>query len=96
MFSRRTEWNLAPNRLTLAHKEAVSSGKKIIDLTISNPTQAEIEYDESAILGALASPKSLDYDPQPKGLLSAREAVSQYYARTIDPESLILATSNLG
>jgi alanine-synthesizing transaminase len=93
MFSRRTEWNLAPNRLTLAHKEAVSSGKKIIDLTISNPTQAEIEYDESAILDALANPKSLDYDPQPKGLLSAREAVSQYYAPTIDPESLILTTS---
>jgi alanine-synthesizing transaminase len=93
MFSRRTEWNLAPNRLTLAHKEAVSSGKKIIDLTISNPTQTEIEYHESAILDALANPKSLDYDPQPKGLLSAREAVSQYYAPTIDPESLILTTS---
>jgi alanine-synthesizing transaminase len=93
MFSRRTEWNLAPNRLTLAHKEVVSSGKKIIDLTISNPTRAEIEYDESAILEALANPKSLDYDPQPKGLLSAREAVSQYYAPTIDAESLILTTS---
>jgi alanine-synthesizing transaminase len=93
MFSRRTEWNLAPNRLTLAHKEAVSSGKKIIDLTISNPTQTEIEYHESAILDALANPKSLDYDPQPKGLLSAREAVSQYYAPTIDAESLILTTS---
>jgi alanine-synthesizing transaminase len=93
MFSRRTEWNLQPNRLTLVHQEAISSGKKIIDLTISNPTRAEIKYDESAILDALANPKSLDYDPQPKGLLSAREAVSQYYAPTIDPESLILTTS---
>src|SRR5436305_9737590 len=93
MFSRRTEWNLQPNRLTLAHQEVLSSGRKIIDLTISNPTRAEIKYDESAILDALANPKSLDYDPQPKGLLSAREAVSQYYAPTIDPESLILTTS---
>src|SRR3954471_7074709 len=93
MFSRRTEWNLQPNRLTLAHQEALSGGRKIIDLTISNPTRAEIKYDESAILEALANPKSLDYDPQPKGLLSAREAVSQYYAPTIDPESLILTTS---
>jgi alanine-synthesizing transaminase len=93
MFSRRTEWNLQPNRLTLAHQEALSGGRKIIDLTISNPTRTEIEYDESAILEALANPKSLDYDPQPKGLLSAREAVSQYYAPTIDPESLILTTS---
>jgi alanine-synthesizing transaminase len=93
MFSRRTEWNLQPNRLSLAHQEELSGGRKIIDLTISNPTRTEIEYDESAILHALANPKSLDYDPQPKGLLSAREAVSQYYASAIDAESLILTTS---
>ncbi len=90
MFSRRTDWNLAPNRLTLAHQEL--SGKKLIDLTISNPTRAEIKYDEAAILGALSNPKALDYDPQPTGLRSAREAVARYYT-SIDPESLILTTS---
>ena len=93
MFSRRTEWNLAPNRLTLAHRAAIASGKKIIDLTISNPTRAEIQYNETAILDALRNPRSLDYDPQPKGLLSARGSVAAYYAPTIDPESLILTTS---
>jgi alanine-synthesizing transaminase len=93
MFSRRTEWNLAPNRLTIAHQAAISSGSKIIDLTISNPTRAGIQYDESAILKALANHTALDYDPQPKGLLSAREAVARYYASIIDPESLILTTS---
>ena len=95
MFSRRTEWNLAPNRLTIAHQEALSSGSKIIDLTISNPTHAKIKYDESAILNALANPKALDYDPQPKGLRSAREAVANYYSSgsIIDPENLILTTS---
>jgi len=93
MFSRRTEWNLSPNRLTVAHQEALSSGSKIIDLTISNPTRAGIEYDESAILNALANPKALEYDPQPKGLRSAREAVARYYESIVDPESLILTTS---
>ena len=96
MFSRRTGWNLAPNRLTLAQQEAVRSGKKIIDLTLSNPTRAGIEYDESGILNALRNPKALDYDPQPKGLLSARQAVAEYYASRsaqIDPESLVLTTS---
>lgn len=93
MFSRRTQWDLAPNRLTLAHQKALASGKKIIDLTISNPTRAELKYDESQILNALNNPQSLDYDPQPKGLRSARDAVSQYYAPAIDPESLILTTS---
>jgi alanine-synthesizing transaminase len=93
MFSRRTEWNLAPNRLTLAHQEALLSGSKIIDLTISNPTCAGIQYDQTAILNALANPKALDYDPQPKGLRIAREAVARYYASIVDPESLILTTS---
>jgi alanine-synthesizing transaminase len=93
MFSRRTGWNLAPNSLTIAHQEALSSGRKIIDLTISNPTRTGIEYDSSAILNALTNPKALDYDPQSKGLRSAREAVARYYARIIDPENLILTTS---
>jgi alanine-synthesizing transaminase len=93
MFSRRTEWNLQPNRLTLVHQEALAAGKKIIDLTISNPTRAEIKYDESAILNALNNSQSLNYDPQPKGLRSAREAVAAYYTQSMDPESIILTTS---
>jgi len=93
MFSRRTEWNLQPNRLTLVHQEALASGKKIVDLTISNPTRAELKYDESAILHALNNSSALDYDPQPKGLRSAREAVASYYSPAVDLEFLILATS---
>jgi alanine-synthesizing transaminase len=93
MFSRRTNWNLAPNRLSVAQQEALSSGRKLIDLTISNPTRAEIKYDESAILKALANPQSLDYDPQPKGLRTAREALACYYAPVLDSENLILTTS---
>jgi aspartate/methionine/tyrosine aminotransferase len=106
MFTRRTEWNLAPNRLTLAHQEALRSGKKILDLTVSNPTRAGIEYNARAILEALSRPQALDYDPQPKGLRSAREAVAEYYCScgsdilvrqsakvAVDPESLILTTS---
>lgn len=93
MFSRRTEWNLAPNRFTLAHTEALSSGKQILDLTISNPTRAGIAYDKAAILASLGNPQSVDYDPQPKGLRGAREAVAAYYAAAIDPDSVILTTS---
>jgi alanine-synthesizing transaminase len=103
MFSRRTEWKLEPNRFTLAHREMLRAGREILDLTISNPTRAGIEYDEAAILNALRNSKALDYDPQPKGLLSARQAVAEYYAGSsrpglsnrecVDPESLILTTS---
>jgi alanine-synthesizing transaminase len=87
MFSRRTEWKLEPNRFTLAHREMLRGSREILDLTISNPTRAGIEYDQAAILNALRSPKALDYDPQPKGLLSARQAVAEYYAGVSHPST---------
>jgi aspartate/methionine/tyrosine aminotransferase len=96
MFSRRTDWKLTLNRFTEAVQEVRASGKEILDLTISNPTRAGIEYDQAAILDSLRNPKSLDYDPQPKGLLSAREAVAAYYCERdehVSPERLILTTS---
>ena len=95
MFSRRTDWKLTPNRFTEALDQVRRSGAEIIDLTISNPTRAGLRYNESVILDSLRNTKSLDYDPQPKGLLSAREAVADYYAQRgerIDPDSLILTT----
>jgi len=98
MFSHRTDWKLAPNRFTEAHREVSASGAEILDLTISNPVRADIRYDDEAILGALARPEALDYDPQPKGLRPAREAVAAYYREQheefdLDPEAVILTTS---
>lgn len=95
MFSRRTDWRLAPNRFTEALEQARQAGASILDLTISNPTRAGLIYDEPAILDSLRNTKSLDYDPQPKGLRSARETVAGYYSRrgeTVDPEFLVLTT----
>jgi alanine-synthesizing transaminase len=96
MFSHRTDWKLTPNRFTQAQQELRAAGTEVLDLTISNPTRAELHYDEEAILQALANPNAMDYDPQPKGLLSAREAVAAYYRKQhdkVDPESIILTTS---
>ena len=97
MFSDRTNWKLSPNRFTRALEEARLDGKKILDLSASNPTRIGLRYDQSAILGALASPKSIDYDPQSKGLRAAREAVANYYrdehAAHLDPERLVLTSS---
>ena len=97
MFSQRTNWKLSPNRFAQALEAARSSGEPILDLTLSNPTQCGFAYDHGAILKALQSPASLSYDPQPKGLLSAREEVARYYHHdhhtALDPESLLLTTS---
>jgi alanine-synthesizing transaminase len=98
MFSNRTNWKLTRNRLTEALDEVTSSGASVLDLTLSNPTRAGLRYDEPRILKSLASPQAMDYEPQPKGLPTARAAVADYYQAergisTLDPERLILTTS---
>ena len=98
MFSDRTNWKLAQNRFTTAVDEVRASGTKILDLTVSNPTRAGLHFDEQAILGALAAPLALDYDPQSKGLRGAREAVAGYYRAEhgiidLDAEQIVLTTS---
>ena len=80
MFSERTNWRLAQNRFTQAVEQARARGVRLLDLTASNPTRVGLEYDSAAILGALGSARALDYDPQAKGLLSARVAVARYYS----------------
>jgi alanine-synthesizing transaminase len=98
MFSQRTNWQLSHNALTRAIGEARASGQKILDLTISNPTEAGVRPDPEIVLAALANPETMHYDPQPRGLLAAREAVCRYYREShevldLDPERLILTTS---
>jgi alanine-synthesizing transaminase len=97
MFSRRTNWPLTPNRLTQVLAEVRASGASLLDLTISNPTQVGMHYDRQSILGAFQNANSLSYDPQPKGLLSARQEVARYYQQdhgiSLDPEQIVLTTS---
>ena len=98
MYSKRTDWKLTPNRFSQAQAELRASGTEVLDLSVSNPTRAGFQLDQDAILQALVHPDALDYDPQPKGLLSARQAVARYYKDAhgiydVDPESLILTTS---
>ncbi len=97
MFSKRTGWELTPNRFTAAQRELLAGRITFLDLTISNPTAAGIAYDSETVLDSLRDPRALDYDPHPKGLLSAREAVAAYYGDdhgvTLEPESLVLTTS---
>jgi len=97
MFSKRTNWRLEENAYTRALHRRRASGKPILDLTVSNPTACGFQYDEAAILAALAAPAALRYDPEPKGLLKARAAVAQYYHEKnseahVDLERLILTT----
>ena len=97
MFSERTNWQLSSNALTRAIEEARASGGELLDLTISNPTEAGIRPAADAVLAALSKPAAMRHDPQPRGLLEARQAVCRYYREAhdvdLDPERLILTTS---
>jgi alanine-synthesizing transaminase len=96
MFSRRTDWPLAINRFTEAQHELQRSGGEWLDLTVSNPTRAQLDYDAVSIRASLSNSQVMDYDPQPRGLLSARAAVAGYYRERnadVAPESVVLTTS---
>ena len=96
MFAERTKWNLTANRLSRALEEQRASGKRQLDLTISNPTQCGFVYDEGAMRHALANPGVLRYEPDPRGLQSARVSVTDYYASRgtqVRPNDIFLTTS---
>jgi len=96
MFANRTNWNLKSNRLSEALAKHRAANKPLLDLTGSNPTECGFVFDRGSILQALANPASLSYDPEPKGMLSAREGIAEYYSAheiVIPVESIILTTS---
>ena len=96
MFSARTNWNRTTNRLSEALAEHRASGRKLLDLTASNPTECGFHYDTHAIMRALCSPASLQYHPEPRGLETARRVVVDYYAgrnETVAIEDVVLTVS---
>ena len=87
---------MAPNRLSEALAAHRAAGKPLLDLTVSNPTECGFEYDRFAILNALSNPAALSYEPNPRGLESARRAVARYYADRKEDvllEDIFLTTS---
>ena len=95
-LSLRTAWDVAETELARSIRERRAPGLSLIDLTASNPTQCGLQYDGAAILAALSDERVLQYDPNPRGMLSAREAVAGYYRDqgvSIDAKRILLTTS---
>lgn len=95
MFADRTKWNLESNRLSAALAKHRAEGRRIIDLTISNPTECGFEYDCAAILDAFGNNSAMRYEPNAQGLEIARRAVAGYYAERGDevtPKDMFLTT----
>jgi alanine-synthesizing transaminase len=94
MFSSRLDWAVGPNPLTRLLHAKRSAGADVLDLTESNPTAAGLLYGSERVLGALADPRSLRYEPAPAGILGARSAVSEYYSNRVAVERILLTASS--
>ena len=84
------------NALSRALDAARATGREILDLTVSNPTRADLPYDAASIVAAFADPRMLDYAPLPFGLARAREAVAADFVahgHAVDPSRVVLTAS---
>jgi alanine-synthesizing transaminase len=95
MFSSRVPERLEPNQLTRAVTRARAAGRVLFDLTSSNPTLAGFQY-PSGMLEPLGCAAARAYEPEPRGLASARAAVVEDYARrgiSVASDAVVLTAS---
>jgi aspartate/methionine/tyrosine aminotransferase len=90
-YSSRLRFTTEPNALTALLEARRRAGASILDLTVSNPTLAEIPYPSEDIRTALADPGLLRYEPTPRGLASARAAVAAEAG--VAPDDVLLTAS---
>jgi aspartate/methionine/tyrosine aminotransferase len=91
-YSRRLPWTATENAIARALRDR---REPYVDLTESNPTRAGLV--PAAQLAALSDPRALRYEPHPKGLRPAREAVAEYYrdsrGAAVDADRIVLTAS---
>ncbi|MCS7061623.1 MAG: pyridoxal phosphate-dependent aminotransferase [Anaerolineae bacterium] len=92
------EADLSANRIELARRRAARRG--YIDLTSSNPTHQALLFPSDILREAAEQYWSRRrYDPDPRGLLPARQAIVRYYAERRapacehDPERVVITAS---
>ena len=105
-FSSRLPWPTHDNALASLRAELRAKGKAILDLSESNPTRAGLhdDADLESLLGFFLKAANLRYEPDPRGILDAREELAADYASRKDlglppgsespsPERLFLCAS---
>ncbi len=97
-FSDRTGWDREESALARMVRERRAQGLPVLDLTASNPTRCRLGMDPEALLAPLraAGGELIEYDPQPFGRWTAREAVAAYYHghnAEVDPARVCLTAS---
>lgn len=95
LFSKRSSAGEAePNGLSRIREKLGAQGVVVKDLSQSNPTKVGLVRDAS--LYSLSAPENSLYTPNPRGLIRARQALSEHLAqkqRPISSENLFLCAS---
>jgi len=91
--------SLSPNAFEIEKQRLKKLGQPLIDFTSSNPSSAGLLFpSEKLIEWASEYLGNRRYTPMPKGIRSAREAISQYYLKKspsldISPEHIFITAS---
>jgi hypothetical protein len=86
-FATRTDWNLEPNRLARLVEARRRAGGELLDLTESNPTRCGFAYEPVRLEAPV-------YEPHPRGLAEARQAVAGYYQGAVGPDHVVLTSGS--
>jgi hypothetical protein len=95
-YSQRLRWDVSANSLTQSIQAKRSAGIPLLDLTVSNPTEAFSDYPHGAIHHACAHVQDFSYRPDPFGQERARSAIAELYAKrgvAISADRLVLTAS---
>jgi alanine-synthesizing transaminase len=95
-YSRRLSWSFSLNPFIQAVEAKRRTGVRLIDLTVSNPTEALADYPHSAIAHAYSQIRDYTYQPNPLGHASARLAIADWYQQRrckISPSQIALTAS---
>lgn len=96
MYSQRVPSAPESNAWNRRLAERRAAGAPLLDLTVTNPTSVGLPVDVSELLARLGDPGSARYDPDPRGIRSAREAVAAYYDDhrvRVHPDQVVLTAS---
>ena len=94
-FSSRTSWDLREDALHTSLRALRARIPDLADLTVSNPTIVGLASPRR-LPALLADPAAATYDPDPRGIATAREAVVRYAAlheSVITAEQVVLTAS---
>ncbi len=96
LFSRRLPWPARPNELSRIRASLLAEGRAILDWSDSNPRRVlPLEGYKSEDLASLFdNPENLRYEPDPRGLIRAREALAHHRRRGLGAGQYFLTASS--